>query len=123
MSYLVIAVPEVDTAAADFTITVTGRSPGAGEDVTPDIDVIGVLPRPARDGQPAVAELQDAVSGARGVEMLTLDHELKTRSGLHLASATALAPTFAAPDRRGLLSSPRIRCSLRRNAQSRQEIH
>lgn len=46
MSYLMIAVPEVDTAAADFTITVTGRSPGAGEDVTPDIDVIGVLARP-----------------------------------------------------------------------------
>jgi hypothetical protein len=50
MSYLMIAVPEVDTAAADFTITVTGRSPGAGEDVTPDIDVIGVLPRPAQPG-------------------------------------------------------------------------
>lgn len=57
MSYPMIAVPEVDTAAADFTITATGRSPGAGEDVTPDIDVIGVLPRPARDGQPAVDEL------------------------------------------------------------------
>jgi Domain of unknown function (DUF4185) len=50
MSYLMIAVPEVDTAAADFTITVTGRSPGAGEDVTPDIDVIGVLPRASRPG-------------------------------------------------------------------------
>jgi hypothetical protein len=50
MSYLMIAVPEVDTAAADFTIAVTGRSPGAGEDVTPDIDVIGVLPRPAQPG-------------------------------------------------------------------------
>ena len=103
MSYLMLAVPEVDTAAADFTITVTGRSPGAGEDVTPDIDVIGVLPRALRP------ELAMVSGTARG---LLADSAQAAAAGQTTEAAddaqqavTVLGSVAVAPDQRlGFLS-------------------
>jgi hypothetical protein len=46
ISFLIFAVPELATDSPDFTIAVNGTpSPGPGEEATPDIDAIGVIPR------------------------------------------------------------------------------
>ena len=45
ISFLLFALPKLDTANPAFIVTVTGRPPGAGEEVTPDIDAIGIVAR------------------------------------------------------------------------------
>ena len=45
ISFLLFALPELNTEAPSFTVDVTTHTQRAGEEVTPDIDAIGVLPR------------------------------------------------------------------------------